>query len=190
MLPENHLPKVGSLLQPLSPEAKGCFVFAIPISYCTKLDCAEPGWGTPGAGVLAACLPPAQPSHAFAAFALVDKFPEFVISDLPDVPVDIIVSALDSHENAVLSSQAWYASVVRWANQSKAPVLALDPPTDGAAVGIKWSLSLALPLNYSDKCGQVYLCDLAIPSNVWKTCGIKYTSPFGHKFCVALHPGS
>ena len=102
----------------------------------------------------------------------------------------MIVSALDSHENTVLSSQAWYTSVVSWANQSKAPVLALDPPVDGGAVEVKWSLSLGLPLSYSEKCGQVYLCDLAIPTKVWAECSIKYMSPFGHKFCIALHPGS
>ncbi len=111
-----------------------------------------------------------------------------LFTELPDKPVDMIVSALDSHENKVLSSQAWYSSVVGWANQNKAPSLALDPPVSGAAVDCKWSLSVALPLNLSKRCGQVYLCDVAIPSKVWRECGIKYTSPFGHKFCIALHP--
>ena len=99
----------------------------------------------------------------------------------------MIVSALDSHENAVLSSQAWYVSVVQWANQNKAPVLALDPPAEGSGIEVKWSLSSALPLNYSAKCGQVYLCDLAIPTKVWTECDIGYKSPFGHKFWLALH---
>lgn len=100
----------------------------------------------------------------------------------------MIVNAMDNHENRhLLSGQSWYKSIVGWANQNRAPVLAIDPPTGGGAITTKWSLSLGLPLRLSERCGQVYLCDLGIPVQVFQEIGITYTSPFSHKFLIPLH---
>ncbi|CAH1796386.1 unnamed protein product [Owenia fusiformis] len=109
------------------------------------------------------------------------------INELPKKPVDIIINAMDTHDNSNMKVQTWYTSVVEWTNQSKAQVIAIDPPVEGSTIGTKWSLSLAMPLNLSEKCGQIYLCDIGLPKKVFKEVGVKYLSPFGHKFLIPLH---
>ena len=111
--------------------------------------------------------------------------------DLPRKPVDVIVNALNSHaDSGATLQQEWYQSVTDWANQNKASVLAIDPPAEGGDIKAKWSLGLGLPLSYADSCGQVYLCDLAIPQKIFKEVGITYRSPFAHKFVIPLHINS
>lgn len=99
----------------------------------------------------------------------------------------MIVNSLDNHENMVLRDQPWYQALVVWANNSKAPVLAIDPPQQGTLIHAKWSLSLCLPLNLKGQFGQVYLCDIGLPRKVMAQVGITYSSPFGHKFLIPLH---
>jgi enhancer of mRNA-decapping protein 3 len=94
---------------------------------------------------------------------------------------------MDNHDNMCLREQAWYQKVVGWANQNKASVLGIDPPVEGGAIDMKWSLSVALPLALSTRCGQVYLCDLSLPNKLYGSIGIKYASPFAHKFVIPLH---
>ncbi len=109
-------------------------------------------------------------------------------SDLPRKPVDVIINALIGHsDSGAASHQEWYQSVTEWANQNKASVLAIDPPAEGSSIKAKWSMALGLPLRYADNCGQVYLCDLAIPQKIFKEVGITYRSPFAHKFVIPLH---
>ena len=108
------------------------------------------------------------------------------VAELPSQPIDMIINCLDNHENICLKDQAWHKQAVAWANQNKAPVLAIDPPVTGSPVDTRWSLSICLPLALSERCGQVYLCDLAVPKSIFKMVGINYCSPFGHKFCIAL----
>jgi len=109
------------------------------------------------------------------------------VSGLPTSPVDVIVSALDG-DDIDLSREAWYQSVVEWANANKAPVLCLDPPAEHISIVAKWSLAVALPLAYSDRCGQIYLCDLGLPARLYREAGLKtYESPFAHKFVIPLH---
>ena len=45
--------------------------------------------------------------------------------DLPPTPTDVIVSALDYEFG--MTEDDWCKEVTRWANQNKAPVLAVDP---------------------------------------------------------------
>ena len=106
---------------------------------------------------------------------------------LPSSPVDVIVSALDSDEVSP-SSGSWYQPVVEWANSNKAPVLCMDPPSEHVSIVAKWSLAVALPLAYTDRCGQIYLCDLGLPARLYREAGLKtYESPFAHKFVIPLH---
>ena len=112
-------------------------------------------------------------------------------TDLNDSGLDLIVTALDNHDNRhLLSGQNWYKVMTAWANKSRAPVLSIDPPVEGCHIDTKWSLALALPLAVSERCGQVYLCDLNVPAKVFKECGITYHSPFAHKFVIPLHPAT
>ena len=110
------------------------------------------------------------------------------IADLPSFPVEMVINTLDTHEGRGFQDQGWYRSVVGWTQHSKAPILALDPPVGGGTIEPKWSLGMGLPLALSEKCGQVYLADMGLPAKVFTKVGIRYMSPFGHKFHVALHP--
>lgn len=71
-----------------------------------------------------------------------------------------------------------------------ASVLAIDPPPRGINdVCIKYSILPILPLNGMSPtaCGKMYLCNLGIPEKFYCDAGIKYKSPFGHKFVIPLH---
>ncbi|ESP03622.1 hypothetical protein LOTGIDRAFT_180090 [Lottia gigantea] len=107
--------------------------------------------------------------------------------DLPQGPVDMIVNALDNHDNLQLRHQDWYTSLVNWAGNKRANCLTIDPPIEGSLLESKWSLAVCLPLEMKACNSQMYLCDLGIPKKVYSEAGIKYMSPFGHKFVIPLH---
>lgn len=68
--------------------------------------------------------------------------------------------------------------------------MAIDPPPGGINdVSIKYAILPILPLNgiSSNNCGKLYLCNLGIPDKFYRDAGIKYKSPFGHKFVIAIH---
>lgn len=83
------------------------------------------------------------------------------------------------------------------------PTLAIDPVIVPSAPGsvslgrvldlgvsIKHSILPLLPLNGIDGThgGKLYLCNLGIPERFYTEAGIKYRSPFGHKFVIPIHP--
>ncbi|KAK3609112.1 hypothetical protein CHS0354_007790 [Potamilus streckersoni] len=103
--------------------------------------------------------------------------------------VDMIINCMDSHESD-MPQQTWYKIHEEWANQNKAPVLTIDPLINGTTVQAKWCLQLVLPLPLKGNNSQVYLCDLGFPKQVFLDAGIKYISPFSHKFVIPLHPNS
>ncbi|XP_033121194.1 enhancer of mRNA-decapping protein 3-like [Anneissia japonica] len=105
--------------------------------------------------------------------------------DLPVEPVDLLICALDSHHTH-LRSQGWYQTTVQWATQCKAPLLTLDPPSN-QTISSKWALAVGLPFTYGDAVGKLYLGDIGITSKVFTNTGVKYSSPFGHKFVIPLH---
>jgi enhancer of mRNA-decapping protein 3 len=121
--------------------------------------------------------------HLFTLNFLLHNF-----TDLPTVAVDLIVLALADELGSHLN-QARYRAAAEWANENRAPVLALDPPPAGTpGVDTKFSLVSVLPLAHSLDNGKLYLCNLAFPQQVFKEVGIKYNSPFGPKFVIPLHP--
>lgn len=72
----------------------------------------------------------------------------------------------------------------------RASILAIDPPPIGIHdVPIKYSILPILPLNgiSTNNCGKLYLCNLGIPDKFYRDAGIKYKSPFGHKFVIPIH---
>ncbi|KAL3866142.1 hypothetical protein ACJMK2_043471 [Sinanodonta woodiana] len=103
--------------------------------------------------------------------------------------VDMIINCMDSEGDHV-HNQTWYKTHEEWANQNKAPVLTIDPLKDDATIQAKWCLQLVLPLPLKGNNSQVYLCDLGFPKQVFLDAGIKYISPFSHKFVIPLHPNS
>ena len=124
---------------------------------------------------------------------------------LPELPetVDLIVCSLDDHElSSQLAFQPWHRAAVLWANGSRAPVLALDPPAQspvtagraatGAAAPVpaidcKHTLGAVLPLGYGPQQGAVYLCNLNVPAEVFRSQRIEYVSPFGPRVVIPLH---
>ncbi|XP_017018363.1 enhancer of mRNA-decapping protein 3 [Drosophila kikkawai] len=39
----------------------------------------------------------------------------------------------------------------------------------------------------TNNCGKLYLCNLGIPDKFYRDCGIKYKSPYGHKYVIPIH---
>lgn len=108
--------------------------------------------------------------------------------DLPKTPVDMIISAIDNHSSNESSQSSWYHAAIAWANQNKAPVLAIDPPIGRIGVVAKWSIALALPFAYDESCGQIYLCDIGLPQRLYRSAGLDaYQSPFAHKFIIPVY---
>jgi NAD(P)H-hydrate epimerase len=89
------------------------------------------------------------------------------------------------------------ADVINWANESSAPVLALDIPsgldaTSGEAHGIfisaHWTVTLALPktgLKF-DRTGELFLADIGIPAETYRRMGLKYRDPFQNRYWMTL----
>ncbi|MDQ3253964.1 MAG: NAD(P)H-hydrate epimerase, partial [Acidobacteriota bacterium] len=89
------------------------------------------------------------------------------------------------------------ADLIRWANQSNAPVLALDMPsgvnattgeTPGEFIQARWTLTLALPKTglLPENTGELFLADIGIPEGTYHRMELSYTSPFGNRFQVPL----
>ncbi|KAK3097432.1 hypothetical protein FSP39_009602 [Pinctada imbricata] len=133
---------------------------------------------------------PAALQEELNLFKFCDGIVTSSLQDLPSGAVDIIISAVESHDNDKLYQQGWFVAVTEWANQNRAPALSMDPPLNGSRIKSKWSLSICLPLNFNVGTSQNFLCDLGFPKKVFQEVGIKYLSPFGHKFIIPLHPRS
>jgi NAD(P)H-hydrate epimerase len=91
------------------------------------------------------------------------------------------------------------AELVRWANRTPSPVLALDVPTgldatDGTAgdpcVGANATLTIALPKTglsvRPDLTGEVYLADISVPPDVYRRFGIDAGDVFGGSWLIRL----
>ncbi|PNF24120.1 hypothetical protein B7P43_G03248 [Cryptotermes secundus] len=129
-----------------------------------------------------------QLTHELALFRHTNNKLITTVQELPTVAVDLIVLALADELGSQLH-KARYRAAAEWANENRAPVLALDPPPAGTpGVDTKFSLVPVLPLAHSLDNGKLYLCNLAFPQQVFKEVGIKYSSPFGPKFVIPLHP--
>lgn len=97
--------------------------------------------------------------------------------------VDLILVALSEEH-----SPRTITAVSKWVNSSRAPVLAIEPPSSGTpGISSKFSLLGALPLSHSPDNGRLYLCNLALPDRVFTEVGIAYKSPFGPKFVIPIH---
>ncbi|XP_043469235.1 enhancer of mRNA-decapping protein 3 [Leptopilina heterotoma] len=115
-------------------------------------------------------------------YKLTNNKVESDVKNLPPV-VDLIIMAL-CEEN----SPRTVTAVAKWANNNRAPILAIEPPSSGTpGVLSKYSLLSALPLAHSTDNGRLYMLNLALPNKVFLDVGITYRSPFGPKFVIPLH---
>jgi len=107
---------------------------------------------------------------------------------LPSTTVDLIVVALEDQEMwSQERCQPWHRAATKWAQGSRAPVLAVDPPPQPPSLDIKMTLTWGLPLSHSPQSGKLYLANLGLPRNVYKEVGITWRSPYGAKFVIPLH---
>ncbi|XP_046808682.1 enhancer of mRNA-decapping protein 3 [Lucilia cuprina] len=101
-------------------------------------------------------------------------------------------NALPTPDLVIISTNTSNLSsdVKKWLSENRASILAIDPPPSGIPdVSIKYAILPILPLNgiSSNNCGKLYLCNLGIPDKFYRDAGIKYKSPFGHKFVIPIH---
>lgn len=114
------------------------------------------------------------------------------MAELSGIRVDMVLAGLDSVDGQCQADPTAVATMANWVQQSKAPVMWVDPPANGNALAPlpQWVLMPILPLAMDASVvasAGLYLCDLGIPHRVFRELGLEYASPFGSKFVVVLH---
>lgn len=116
------------------------------------------------------------------------------LSELSACTVDMVLSGLDPVDGSKGVDPRSAVLVSDWVQQSKAPVVWVDPPPHGGTASTlltpQWVLMPVLPLAVEPRVAKgagLYLCDVGVPRKVFKDAGVEYASPFGSKFVVALH---
>jgi NAD(P)H-hydrate epimerase len=116
-------------------------------------------------------------------------------TSLRDQHADLILDALIGY-GLKSAPQGASADLIRWANRTNAPILALDLPsgvnaTTGEAPGdvikARWTMTLALPKTglLPENTAELFLADIGIPAGTYRRMGLSDTSPFGDRFsCV------
>ncbi|XP_058824790.1 enhancer of mRNA-decapping protein 3 [Topomyia yanbarensis] len=119
-------------------------------------------------------------SHELELFAATGNLFTFNINTLPSS--DLVIAAIKSRNLG--------DPLRNWLAESRAPVLAIDPPVGGLeATPVKCSILPVLPLNGlgpETSTGRLYLCNLGIPDKFFADSGIKYKSPFD-KAVIPIH---
>ncbi|XP_019557086.3 enhancer of mRNA-decapping protein 3 [Aedes albopictus] len=119
-------------------------------------------------------------SHELELYAATGNLFTFNVNTLPSS--DLVIAAIKSHRPA--------EPLRKWLAESRAPVLAIDPPAGGLdSISAKCSILPILPLNDlgpESATGRLYLCSLGIPDKFFTDSGIKYKSPFD-KAVIPIH---
>ncbi|MCZ6776649.1 MAG: NAD(P)H-hydrate epimerase [Ignavibacteria bacterium] len=121
---------------------------------------------------------------------------EVTLQNLKKESVDLILDAIIGYslQDAPRGSAL---ELIRWANGTDAPVLALDVPsgvdsTTGTAHGdyvrASRTMTLALPKSglLHEKTGDLFLADIGIPQAVYRQMGLQYNHPFDERYSVPL----
>lgn len=121
---------------------------------------------------------------------------EIDVASLREEAADLILDALIGY--GLKSAPAGVAAeLIRWADQTGAPVLAFDLPSGvnattgevpGDVIKPRWTMTLALPKTglRPETSGQLFLADIGIPAETYRRMSLNYTSPFGNRFHVPL----
>jgi NAD(P)H-hydrate epimerase len=122
-------------------------------------------------------------------------------SELEDPPSEAPELILDAIFGYSLSGapRGRGADLIRWANQTRTPIVALDLPsgldattgeTPGEVIRARWTMTLALPKTglRPEHTGEVFLADIGIPKGVYQRMGIAYRTPFDRSYRVGLTP--
>ena len=117
-------------------------------------------------------------------------------ADLSAEPVDLVVDALIGY-GLRSAPRSPVAELIRWANGTGTPILALDVPSGvdattghrpGDCIHPHWTMTLALPKTGlpPQRTGQLFLADIGIPAQTYRRLGLSYVSPFAKGFWVPL----
>lgn len=103
------------------------------------------------------------------------------VKDLPSCDL-IILSVSNMNQNS---------QIVRYIQDNRAMVMAVDPPVTGinpGEISIKNSVVPILPLeDIHSTCGKLHLVNLCIANKFFKDAGIKYFPIFGSRYMIPLH---
>lgn len=99
------------------------------------------------------------------------------------LPCDLVIMAVTSMNQ---SSQ-----IIRYIQENRAPVLAIDPPVTGinpGEINIRYGVLPILPIDdIQNTCDKLHLVNLSISEKFFKDAGVKYFPVFGSKFMIPLH---
>ena len=115
-----------------------------------------------------------------------------------DINPDIIVDAIIGY-TLISSPRGKVLEMINFVNNNNIPTISLDIPTGvlatsgenpGEFVKPDKTITLALPKTglSPEKCGEIVLADIGIPSIVFNKAGINYSSPFKNTFYVNIDP--
>lgn len=121
---------------------------------------------------------------------------EIVPAELSREHPAIIIDGLIGY-GLTSSPGAQVGRMIQWANDSGAPILALDVPSGldattgearGAVISPQWTMTLALPKTGLSCAvtGGLYLADIGIPREVYRRMNLHYRSSFGSRYWVRL----
>ncbi len=117
---------------------------------------------------------------------------EFRPEQLGDLQPGLILDALIGYSLSG-APRGCATELIRWANGSGAPILALDVPsgvdattgnTSGEYIHAHTTMTLALPK--TGLSGQLVLADIGIPEGVYRKLGLGYSTPFDRRSRVPL----
>lgn len=123
-----------------------------------------------------------------------------IADDTAQLRPDFIIDALIGYGLQSAPRQRT-AELIRWANTSGAPILALDVPSGidattgdvpGDIMEADWTLTLALPKTglLPTRTGVLYLADIGIPQETYRRANIAYVCPFARSYVMRLRAGA
>jgi NAD(P)H-hydrate epimerase len=119
-----------------------------------------------------------------------------VADDFAQLRPDFLIDALIGY-GLRSAPRGRTAELIRWANASDAPALALDVPSGidattgdapGEVIEADWTLTLALPKTglLPQRTGALYLADIGIPEGTYRRANIHFVSPFYTSYVIPL----
>lgn len=121
---------------------------------------------------------------------------EIAVEELSGQQPHIILDALIGY-GLQSSPNPQVTQIIEWANNSEAPILALDIPSGvdattgdspGAAIHPRWTMTLALPKTGLQPgiTGDLYLADIGIPKETYRRLKLDYQAPFKNRYWIRL----
>jgi NAD(P)H-hydrate epimerase len=121
---------------------------------------------------------------------------EVKAASLSAEPVDLVIDALIGY-GLRSAPRSPVAELIRWANGTGAPILALDVPSGvdattghspGDCIKPHWTMTLALPKTglLPQRTGYLFLADIGIPDQTYRRLGLSSVNPFAKGFWVPL----